>query len=121
MAERANLAGTCSGKEPDLEESAKWYRASAEQGFAPAQDALGQLLMVFPVFHREPFEAEQWFLQAARQGEIEAGKHLLWAIDVDSGRPGYKPRADMLVWLQQQAAAGDEKAKRLLARLAPKN
>lgn len=120
MAERAGLAWTCTGIEPDPAESAKWYRTSAEQDFAPAQDALGQLLMVYE-FHREPFEAEKWFLRAARQGEIEAVKHLLWAIDVDTFRPGYKPSADILLWLQQQADTGDEKAKRLLARLAPKN
>jgi len=75
----------------------------------------------FHEFRRDPSEPEKWLLQAARQGEIGANKHLLWAIDVDADEPGFVASADVLAWLQQQADGGDEKAKRLLARVAPKN
>jgi len=59
--------------------------------------------------------------QAQRSLELlmtAADKHLLWAIDLDSDRPGHVPSADVPAWLQRQSDAGDE---RLLAELAPKN
>lgn len=121
MAERASIALKCRDKQPDDAEIVKWYRAAAEQNFAPAQSALGQFLIMFRDFRRDPTEQEKLLLQAIRQGESEADKYLLWAIDVDSARPGYIPGADILAWLQQRSYGGDEKAKRLLARLAPKN
>ena len=36
-------------------------------------------------------------------------------------RADYKPGSDIQDWLKQQAAAGDEKAKELAAKLASKN
>jgi len=121
MAERAGIVGSCSNDVSDVAEAERWYRASAEQGFAPAQSALGQILIMGYEFRREPFEPEKWLLQAVRQGEVRADQYLLWAIDVDSIRPGYAPSPEIFAWLQQQSDAGDEKAKRILTRLAPKN
>ena len=95
---------------------ATWYRKSAEQGFAPAQDALGQVLGFFPEYAHEPFEAEKWLFQAARQGEGAAGERLLEAIEIDVQRASYRPDADILQWLQQQAGSGNAKAKELLVR-----
>jgi hypothetical protein len=121
MAERASIRDSEGGKSPDLAETHRWYRAAAEQRFAPAQDALGQILAIFDEFRREPYEAEKWFLQAARQDDAAAANHLLLAVDLDSDRPDYKPAVGLLAWLQQQSEAGNERAKKLLAKLARKN
>jgi TPR repeat protein len=121
MAERAGIVDSPGGGLPDLAEADRWYRAAAEQGFAPAQDALGQFLTFLDEFRREPYESEKWYLQAARQGEVAVVKRLLLAIDLDSDRPDYKPRVEILAWLQEQSEAGDEKAKKLLVKLASEN
>jgi hypothetical protein len=105
----------------DLAEVARWYRASAEQGFAPAQDALGQFLGFFPELARAPFEAETWLLAAARQGHPSAAERLLQAIDIDRQRAGYRPDPAILAWLEQRAGAGDAVAVTLLEKLATQN
>jgi len=121
MAERTKMLQNFGAKPADLAEVARWYRSSAEQGFAPAQDALGQVLGFFPEYAREPFEAEKWLFQAARQDEGAAAERLLEAIEIDVQRASYKPDADVLAWLKQRAAAGDAKAKELLVRVAAEN
>jgi hypothetical protein len=121
MGERTKVLQTFGARPADLAEVATWYRSSAEQGFAPAQDSLGQVLGFFPEYAHEPFEAEKWLFQAARQDEGAAGERLLEAIEIDVQRAHYKPDADILAWLKQQAAAGDAKAKELLARVAAEN
>jgi len=121
MGERTKVLQNFGAKPADLTEVATWYRSSAEQGFAPAQDALGQVLGFFPEYAHEPFEAEKWLFQAARQGEGAAGERLLEAIEIDVRRANYRPDADILNWLQQQAGSGNTKAKDLLVRLAAEN
>jgi len=121
MAERTKVLQNFGAKPPDLAEVARWYRSSAEQGFAPAQDALGQVLGFFPEYAREPFEAEKWLFQAARQGEGAAAERLLEAIEIDVQRANYRPDADIVEWLKQQAGSGNAKAKELLVRVAAEN
>jgi len=117
IAERTKVLQAYGAKPADLDAVVKWYRASAEQGFAPAQDSLGQVLGFFPQYAREPFEAEKWLFQAARQGEDAAGDRLLEAIEIDVQRANYKPDADILQWLQQQADSGNAKAQELLGKV----
>jgi TPR repeat protein len=121
MAERTKVLQTFGAKPADLAEVARWYRSSAEQGFAPAQDALGQVLGFFPEYAREPFEAEKWLFQAARQGEGAAGERLLEAIEIDVQRANYRPDVDIQAWLKQRADTGDAKAKALVTKLASQN
>ena len=121
MGERTKVLQNFGAKPADPAEVATWYRSSAEQGFAPAQDALGQVLGFFPEYARAPFEAEKWLFQAARQGEGAAGERLLEAINIDVQRASYKPDADILRWLQEQAGSGNTKAKELLAKVAAEN
>jgi TPR repeat protein len=121
MGERTKVLQTFGAKPADLAEVATWYRSSAEQGFAPAQDALGQVLGFFPEYAREPFEAEKWLFQAARQDEGAAGERLLEAIEIDVQRAQYRPDADILQWLKQQAGSGNTKAKELVDRVAAEN
>jgi hypothetical protein len=119
IAERTKVLQAYGAKPADLGTVVQWYRASAEQGFAPAQDSLGQVLGFFPQYAREPFEAEKWLFQATRQGEDAAGERLLEAIEIDVQRANYKPDADILQWLQQQAGSGNAKAQELLAKVTP--
>jgi TPR repeat protein len=121
MGERTKVLQIFGAKPADLAEVATWYRKSAEQGFAPAQDSLGQVLGFFPEYAHEPFEAEKWLFQAARQGEGAAAERLLEAIEIDVQRASYRPDADILQWLQQQAGSGNAKAKELLVKVAAEN
>jgi hypothetical protein len=114
MGARSKVLQDYGAEPPELAEVAGWYRASAEQGFAPAQDALGQILGFFPEFAREPFEAEKWLFRAVRQGEPAADQRLLLAIRMDSERANYRPDADILAWLEQRAAGGDADAQSLV-------
>jgi TPR repeat protein len=121
MGERTKVLQKFGAKPADPAEVVAWYRSSAEHGFAPAQDALGQVLGFFPEYAREPFEAEKWLFQAARQGEGAAGERLLEAIEIDVQRANYRPDADILLWLEQQAGSGNIKAQELLVKVAADN
>jgi TPR repeat protein len=121
MGERTKVLQAFGAKPADLAEVATWYRKSAEQGFAPAQDALGQVLGFFPKYAREPFEAEKWLFKAARQGEGAAAERLLEAIEIDVQRANYRPDAEILEWLRQQASSGNAKAKKLLIGVSAEN
>ncbi|HEY3148905.1 MAG TPA: hypothetical protein VGJ75_21255 [Dongiaceae bacterium] len=118
MGERTKVLQNFGAKPADLAEVAAWYRKSAEQGFAPAQDALGQVLGFFPQYAHEPFEAEKWLFQAARQGEGAAGERLLEAIAIDLQRANYKPDGDILDWLRQEAGSGNTRARELLDKIS---
>lgn len=121
MAERTKVLQNYRADPPDIAEVARWYRASAEQGFAPAQAALGQVLGFFPEIAREPFEAEAWLFRAVQQGEPSAAEKLLQAIDIDAQRAAYKPSAEIMGWLKQRAAENDATAQTLLDKLAGQN
>jgi len=101
----------------DISEAARWYRLSAEQGFAPAEYALGQILMVFTEYAHEPYEAERWLLSAAKQGNDRAGLYLVEAVSLDADKPDYKTAPEVLRWIQRRADSGDADAQRLLKRL----
>ncbi len=117
MGERSKVLQKYGAPVPDVAEAAKWYRASAEQGFAPAQDSLGQILGFFPELAREPFEAETWLHRAAIQGEGAAADRLLQAIEIDRARADYRPSPEIDAWLRQRASAGDTRAASILAQL----
>jgi len=115
MGERTKVLQQFGAPPPAMTDVATWYRASAEQGFAPAQNSLGQVLGFFPEYAKEPFEAEKWLYKAAKQGEDEAGDNLLQAIEIDTQRAHYKPDADIQAWLKQRADTGDARAQKILA------
>jgi len=110
MGERSKLLRRYGVRPPEMAEVARWYRASAEQGFAPAQDSLGQVLGFFPELAREPFEAEKWLFRAVRQNEPAAAERLLEAIRIDAKRADYRPDDEIMAWLKQRADAGDATA-----------
>ena len=119
MGERTKVLQQFGAPPPAMADVEKWYRSAADQGFAPAQNALGQVLGFFPEFAKQPFEAEKWLFAAVRNGEDAAGDNLVQAIDIDNQRAGYKPDPDMRAWLQHRADSGDPAAQKLLARVGP--
>jgi len=56
------------GVEQDLKESAKWYKAAAEQGVAPAQYRLGKLYMKGKGVPKDMETAYAWFSVAVVNG-----------------------------------------------------
>ena len=59
--------GGAQGVPQDYNEATKWYRKSAEQGYAPAETALGTRLL-----NKNNEEAYKWFQKAANQGDDAA-------------------------------------------------
>jgi len=115
MGERTKVLQQFGAPPPAMADVEKWYRSAADQGFAPAQNALGQVLGFFPEFAKQPFEAEKWLFAAVRNGEDAAGDNLLQAIEIDAQRAHYKPDADIQAWLKQRADAGDQRAMKLVS------
>lgn len=58
-------------KSNNLNEAAKWYRKSAEQGYAKAQYMLGEYCLYF-VKNDVKAEAAKWYRKAAEQGHAKA-------------------------------------------------
>ena len=58
------------GGAKDMAEAAKWYRRSAEQGFAPAQTSLAYLYERGQGVTRDYAEAVKWYTKAADQKKL---------------------------------------------------
>jgi len=119
MGERSKVLQQFGAPPAAMADVEKWYRSAADQGFAPAQNALGQVLGFFPEFAKQPFEAEKWLFAAVRDGEDSAGDNLLQAIEIDTQRAHYNPDAEVRAWLQQRASAGDIRAQKVLESVRP--
>ncbi|MPN55649.1 hypothetical protein SDC9_203333 [bioreactor metagenome] len=61
----------------DAQETIKWLRAAAMQGFAPAQCALGYMFYLGCEVDADPKEGEIWLKAAARSGNAIAKWALL--------------------------------------------
>lgn len=113
MAARDKFMRGYGGTDADLAEIARWYRLSAEQGFPPAEFALGQLLIFFDEFAQEPDEAELWLYRAALHEQERADVFLLNRLR-NRAVDGHMPRDEIATWLEARAAAGDGEAQGLL-------
>jgi TPR repeat protein len=95
------------------ERAAAWFRKAADQGFAPAQAALGELYLKGEGVPRDDEEAFKWLSRAAAQGRPEA--------QVQAGRMyaegrGVAANARAAARLFKAAARqGDDEGQRLLA------
>lgn len=65
---------TGNGEPPSYPKAVYWYRKSADQGFARAENNLGVLYEARN--HPSFTKARYWFRQAAKQGDITAEKNL---------------------------------------------
>jgi len=57
-------------------EGVKWYRKAAEQGYARAQNNLGNLYYNGEGVAKDEVEAVKWFRKAAEQGHADAKERL---------------------------------------------
>lgn len=67
-----------------FQEAAKWYRKSADKGFAPSMNNLGELYMSGMLGGRDVTEGFRWHLAAARAGNPVAAANV--ALDYKIGR-----------------------------------
>jgi hypothetical protein len=71
------------GAPKDAAEAAKWYRASADQGYAEAQNSVGSALQAEKKFS----EALPWYEKASAQGHALATNNLAYLHDLGLGVP----------------------------------
>ena len=72
----ARCYATHRGVPQNFVEAVKWYRRSAEQGYAPAQYRLGLCYAYGPVVQPNPAEAMRLYQLAANQGYVPAQRSL---------------------------------------------
>ena len=75
-AEKAFEKGKSCYDEEDYTEAVKWYRKAAEQGYARAQNNLGECYYNGEGVAEDYTEAVKWFRKAAEQGNAIAQYHL---------------------------------------------
>jgi TPR repeat protein len=103
------------GVAQDLRQALAWYRASAEQGYAPAQCVLGNKYALGQGVKQNYKTAFSWYLKAAEQGDARAQCHLGTLYEEGQGT-GHDP-LDAEYWYFQAAEQGDAEAQLRLARL----
>ncbi|MDL2284801.1 sel1 repeat family protein [Oxalobacter sp. OttesenSCG-928-P03] len=93
----------------------KWYRQSAEQGYAPAQVALGILYTQDAPGKKNLEKAAELFGKAAEKGDAE-GRHELALLELQGHEPGID-RAQAVTLLRQAVAQNHRDAARTLGEL----
>lgn len=96
------------GVPPDHGEGSVWLRRAADQGYAPAQTALGDMFREGMGVDRNYAEAAKWYLRAAEQGYGSAQHSLGAAYAAGRG----VPQDDVVsyMWLSLAAARYEPKA-----------
>ena len=94
------------GFEKSDAEAVKWYRKSAEQGYAIAQNNLGYMYMYSDGRGVEQSEAEavKWYRKAAEQGHVYAQYNL--GTCYDKGRGVKQSDAEAVKWYRKSAEQG---------------
>jgi uncharacterized protein len=94
----------------DYEQAETWFLKSAEEGYAPAERALG---LVYS--HRDPAKAAMWLQRAAQKGDAEAQFDLGNAYEKGSfGTISYR---QALNWLEKSAKQDHPEAQAMLAQM----
>ncbi|MFW5858022.1 MAG: M24 family metallopeptidase, partial [Planctomycetota bacterium] len=91
--------------EPDWKRAARWYRESAELGFAPALFALGNMHFEGQGVTRDPATAVELLSRAARQGYAPAQSNLGTAYR--EGRGVHRDLEAAVHWFTQAALQGN--------------
>ena len=88
----------------DESEAVKWYRKSAEQGFARAQNYLGRMYEGGRGVKKDDYEAVKWYRKAAEQGNAAAQCNLgaMYA----NGRGVKKDDYEAVKWYRKSADQG---------------
>ncbi|MEM9104159.1 MAG: peptidoglycan-binding protein [Pseudomonadota bacterium] len=88
----------------DLQEAAKWYRLSADMGFAPAQYRLANFYEKGTGVDRDVSRALTWYQMAAEQGNASAMHNL--AVLYAMGRDGVADYDSAARWFTRAADLG---------------
>lgn len=102
----------------EMEEANKWYRKSAEQGFAPAQVTLGFMYVHGKGVAKDPTEAVKWFRKAADQND-PIGQVNLGSMYVE-GEGVEQDNVTAYMWYSLAADQGEEKGVKHRDELAEK-
>lgn len=89
-------------------EAMRWFRLSAEQAFAPAQLALGELYFFGVGVKRDPMEAVKWMRRSAENGYPTA--QFLLGYTYDSGIRLPQDCLEAVRWFQKAALQGEDRA-----------
>jgi uncharacterized protein len=96
----------------DYSEAVRWYRKSAEQGYAMAQYALGYTYFSGEGIALDYSEAVRWYRKSSEQGYAKAQYALGYMYYYGYGVPRDRAGANDL--FQKAAAQDDEDGKRAL-------
>lgn len=100
------------GIQKDLREAVKWYKKSADQGYALAQRALGSCYACGTGVEKDTQDAVKWFRKAAEQGDSAAqcmlGDHYA------AGEGVKKDMKEAVKWFRMAAEQGDFSAQHAL-------
>lgn len=100
----ASRLGEGRGVPQDIEEAARWYQRSAQQGFALSQYRLGTYYERGLGVTRDVGRAQAWYQRAAEQGNVKAMHNLAVILaGRDNGGPDYTRAAQ---WFQKAADHG---------------
>lgn len=103
------------GTKKDPPRAARWFRKSAELGFAPAQDKLGLMYEHGVGVAKSAVEAIKWYALAAQSGNPDAQYHLGVMYGTGNGVPtDFVKSAD---WLRKAAKQGNIEAQATLGQL----
>jgi TPR repeat protein len=107
---------------PPQDYGKKWYDAheliqkSADQGYAVAQNILGELYADGQGFPQDYAKALEWFSKAAEQGNRDAQYNLGLMYYQGGGTPKNDQKA--LEWLQKASKGGNVQAQALLKKIS---
>ena len=107
--------GMSSGVSQDLIEATTLLRKSAEQGYVPAQNLLGQMYLAGTGVTKNAAEAAKWLRKAAEQGD-EQSQWMLGAAYAE-GNSVTQDLAEAKKWLGKAADQGNTDAKEALKQL----
>ena len=96
----------------DLVEAVKWYRKSAEQNFARAQNSLGYSYEEGQGVAKDLVEAAKWYRKAAEQNDAMAQLNLGRCYAGAGGVP--KDLVEAYKWLLLASEQGNDKARELI-------
>ena len=106
--EEAYLKGLAAYKKNDYPEAVKWYRKSAEQGYAAAQCNLGYCYKKGQGVEQSYVEAVKWYRKSAEQGNAVAQCNLGYSYEKGQGVP--QSYFEAVKWYLKSAEQGDAAA-----------
>ena len=95
-------------------EAVEWYRKAAENGYAVAQNNLGNCLFYGSGCDADEVEAVEWYRKAAEQGHAQAQNNL--AVCLDNGSGCAADKAEAFKWYKKAAEQGIKEAQEALVR-----